>query len=244
MTRTPKALNPPSSSEIDVAPPKRAKRKGPTFKYECAVLKRLPDAMIAGIDEVGCAPLAGPVVAAAVVLDQKKLPKILRQELDDSKKVPKEKREELYGILLSCGAAVAGVGRAEVHEIDTINILNAAHLAMRRALESLNCIVTVALIDGNRKPKGLTCEIETIVKGDGKSLSIAAASIIAKVTRDRLMAELALAHPGYGWETNVGYPTPEHREAIIRLGLTDHHRRSFQFVRDQIYPPAVQLELV
>jgi ribonuclease HII len=216
----------------------------PTFKYERAVLKRLPDAMIAGIDEVGCAPLAGPVVAAAVILDHKKLPRQLRQELNDSKKVPKAKREELYSILCSCGAAVMGVGQAEVHEIDDINILNAAHLAMRRALAAMNCLVTVALIDGNRKPKQMPCEVETIVKGDGKSLSIAAASIIAKVTRDRLMAELSTAHPGYGWERNVGYPTLEHRNAILRLGLTDHHRRSFQFVRDQIYPPAEQLELV
>lgn len=241
MTRIPRP-----SSNADDAPPIRVRivRRGPTFKYERAVLKRLPDAMIAGIDEVGCAPLAGPVVAAAVVLDQKKLPKILRQQLDDSKKVPKERREELYGILMSCGAAIAGVGRAEVHEIDSINILNAAHLAMKRALESLNCIVTLALVDGNRKPKNMPCEIETIIKGDGKSLSIAAASIIAKVTRDRFMAQLALVHPGYGWETNVGYPTLAHRQAILRLGLTDHHRRSFQFVRDQLYPPAVQLELV
>ena len=235
MTRTRK---PPSRKD------KSAKRAGPTFKYERAVLKRLPSAVIAGIDEVGCAPLAGPVVAAAVVLDQERLPKILREQLDDSKKVPKKKREELYDILLSCGAAIAAVGRAEVHEIDSINILNAAHLAMKRALASLSCIVTVALIDGNRKPKGMPCEVETIVKGDGKSLSIAAASIIAKVTRDRFMAELALAHPGYGWETNVGYPTLAHREAILRLGLTDHHRRSFQFVRDQLSPPAIQLELV
>jgi len=242
MTRSLKTkLQPNSKIEISI------KRARPTFKFERAALKRLLDApgiLIAGIDEVGCAPLAGPVVAAAVVLDQKKLPKILRQQLDDSKKVPKERREELYGILMSCGAAIAGVGRAEVHEIDSINILNAAHLAMKRALESLNCAVTLALIDGNRKPKNMPCEIETIVKGDAKSLSIAAASIVAKVTRDRLMSELALVHPGYGWETNVGYPTLAHREAILRLGLTDHHRRSFQFVRDQIYPPAIQLELV
>src|SRR3954468_8975820 len=126
MTRIPK-VKPPPRNEAD-APLKRAR---PTFKYERAVLRRLPGAMIAGIDEVGCAPLAGPVVAAAVILDQQKLPKRLRRELDDSKRVPKELREELYGLLISCGAAVMGVGRAEVSEIDSINILNAAHLAMR-----------------------------------------------------------------------------------------------------------------
>ena len=161
MTPTPKPISKDTS-------PRRA---GPTFKYERAVLKRLadlPGIIIAGIDEVGCAPLAGPVVAAAVVLDQKKLPRILRQELDDSKKVPKAKREKLYAIMFDCGAAIVGVGRAEVHEIDSINILNAAHLAMRRALESLNCMVTLALIDGNRKPKNMPCDVETIVKGDGK----------------------------------------------------------------------------
>jgi ribonuclease HII len=216
----------------------------PTFKFERAVLKREPGAIIAGIDEVGCAPLAGPVVAAAVILDQKKLPKVLRQGLDDSKKLPLERREEYYALLLSCGAAVAGVGRAEVHEIDSLNIYYASHLAWRRAVDSLGCMVSIALIDGNRKPKDFPCAVETIVKGDGKSLSIAAASVIAKVTRDRYMKELALTHPGYGWETNVGYPTKTHRDAIIRLGLTPHHRRSFGLVKAQLAPPeAVQIDL-
>src|SRR3954468_12290027 len=122
MTRIPK-VKPPPRNEAD-APLKRAR---PTFKYERAVLRRLPGAMIAGIDEVGCAPLAGPVVAAAVILDQKKLPKVLRQCLDDSKKLPLERREEYYALLLSCGAAVIGVGRAEVHEIDSLNIYYATH---------------------------------------------------------------------------------------------------------------------
>jgi ribonuclease HII len=215
--------------------------KLPNFKYEKAVLKRLPGALVAGVDEAGCAPLAGPVVAAAAILDQKKLPKVLREGLDDSKKVPLEKREEFYGILLSCGAAVIGVGRAEVHEIESFNILNAAHLAMRRAVEALGCLVSVALVDGNRTPKQFPCEVETIVKGDAKSLSIAAASIVAKVTRDRYMYELAREYPGYGWENNVGYPTPEHRAAILRLGLTPHHRKTFGLVRTQLAgAPAVQ----
>ncbi len=198
------------------------------------MLKRIPGALIAGVDEVGCAPLAGPVVAAAAILDHRKLPKVLRDGLDDSKKVPPARREEFYGILMSCAAAVIGVGRAEVHEIESFNILNAAHLAMRRAVESLGCCVTVALIDGNRKPKQFPCAVETIVKGDAQSLSIAAASIVAKVTRDRYMCELARAYPGYGWERNVGYPTPEHRAAILKLGLTPHHRKTFGLVRTQL----------
>lgn len=216
----------------------------PTFKYERAVLKEHPDAIIAGIDEVGCAPLAGPVVAAAVILDQKKLPKALRQGLDDSKKLSLARREEYYALLLACGAAVCGVGRAEVHEIDSLNIYYASHLAWRRALDSLGALVTMALIDGNKTPKDFPCAVQTIVKGDGKSLSIAAASVIAKVTRDRYMKELALAHPGYGWETNVGYPTKTHRDAIIALGLTPHHRRSFGLVRERLAgPAAVQIDL-
>jgi ribonuclease HII len=213
------------------------KRVRPTFRFERAILKRQPGAVIAGIDEVGCAPLAGPVVAAAVILDQAKLPRALRMSLDDSKRVPKEKRETLFAQLTDCGAAWLAVGRAEVHEIDSLNILNAAHLAMRRAVEALGRAVTIALIDGNRTPKNFPCPVETIVKGDAKCLSIAAASIVAKVTRDRYMNELAIAHPGYGWECNVGYPTAAHRAAIGRLGLTVHHRRSFRCVREHIAPP-------
>lgn len=216
----------------------------PNFKFEKAVLKRIPGALVAGVDEAGCAPLAGPVVAAAAILDHKKLPKVLREGLDDSKKVQIDKREEFYGILLSCGAAVIGVGRAEVHEIESFNILNAAHLAMRRAVESLGCCVTVALVDGNRKPKQFPCEVETIIRGDAKSLSIAAASIVAKVTRDRYMVELAHAYPGYGWENNVGYPTPEHRAAILRLGLTPHHRKTFGLVRMQLAGRAAVQEIL
>jgi ribonuclease HII len=218
--------------------------KLPNFKFEKAVLKRIPGALVAGVDEAGCAPLAGPVVAGAVILDHKKLPKALRDGLDDSKQVPLERREELYGILMSCGVAVIGVGRAEVHEIESFNILNAAHLAMRRAVECLGCLVTVALVDGNRRPKEFPCEVETIVRGDEKSLSIAAASIIAKVTRDRCMVELAREYPGYGWEHNAGYPTPEHRAAILKLGLTPHHRKTFGLVRTQLAGAgATQVEL-
>jgi ribonuclease HII len=215
----------------------------PGFKYERAVLKRLPHAIVAGVDEAGRGPLAGPVVAAAVILDYTKMPKDLRQGLDDSKKVPAQRREELYAALFSCGTAVIGVGQAEVHEIESINILNATYLAMSRAVDALGRMVTVALVDGNSAPK-LTCAVETIVKGDRKSFSIAAASIVAKVTRDRLMTILAGVHPGYGWETNMGYGTQEHCDAITRIGLTVHHRRSFAPVREHLASNAIQIALI
>jgi ribonuclease HII len=215
----------------------------PTFKYERAVRLHRPDAVVAGVDEAGRGPLAGPVVAAAVILDYKKTPKDLRGGLDDSKKLPRARREELYSMLVGCGTAVIGVGRAEVHEIDSFNILNATYIAMRRAVDALGCMVSVALVDGNRAPK-LSCAVETIIQGDGKSLSIAAASIIAKVTRDRLMTGLAAAHPGYGWETNMGYGTAEHCEGIARLGLTAHHRRSFAPVRNRVALEAEQITLI
>lgn len=216
----------------------------PSFRFERAVLKRLPDAIVAGVDEAGRGPLAGPVTAGAVILDLKKTPRALRDGLDDSKKLTAERREELYAMLCGCGAAVIGVGQADVHEIDSINILNAALRAMERAIDSLGRMVTVALVDGNRPPK-LACEVETIVEGDGKSLSIAAASIVAKVTRDRIMTSLAKAHPGYGWETNMGYGTPAHYDGIARLGVTVHHRRSFAPIRAHIAgEPATQIELI
>ncbi len=217
----------------------------PSFKFERAVLKRSPDAVVAGVDEAGRGPLAGPVVAAAVILDYKKTPKELLLGLDDSKKLSPARREELYGLLCACGTAVTGVGQADVHEIDSFNILNATFRAMARAVAALGRSVTVALVDGNRAPP-LSCAVETIVEGDGKSLSIAAASVIAKVTRDRLMRSLAAQHPGYGWETNMGYGTAEHCEALVRLGATRHHRRSFAPVRERLVgkPPASQIDLV
>lgn len=202
----------------------------PSFRFERAVIKGDPGAIVAGVDEAGRGPLAGPVVAAAVILDLKKTPKALRQGLDDSKKLPHARREELYALLLGSSAAVIGVGQADVHEIDSLNILNATYKAMGRAVDALGRMVTVALVDGNRAPP-LGCAVQTIIEGDGKSLSIAAASIVAKVTRDRIMYELARAHPGYGWETNVGYGTREHYDGMCARGVTAHHRRSFAPVR-------------
>jgi ribonuclease HII len=197
-----------------------------SFAPERAILKRRSGAIIAGIDEAGRGPLAGPVVAAAVILPVEKLPRVLSRGLDDSKKLRPERREELYAAIVGCTAIRYGVGRAEVDEIDTINILQATYRAMARAMEALSHEVHIAIVDGNRAPP-LPCAVETLIGGDGLSLSVAAASILAKVTRDRYMRALHLEHPGYGWDTNVGYGTDEHRAAILSLGLTPHHRRSF-----------------
>ena len=191
----------------------------PDFAFENAA-----SGLVCGIDEAGRGPLAGPVVAAAVILDRRRLPRKLRRELDDSKKLTRAAREELAPLIRSC--ARIGVGAASVAEIDRVNILQATFIAMRRAVARLGCVPDLALVDGNQAPP-LPCAIQTVIGGDGLSLSIAAASIIAKVTRDRLMRALALRHEGYGWETNVGYGTEAHRAAILALGPTRHHRMSF-----------------
>lgn len=187
------------------------------------------EGLVAGIDEAGRGPLAGPVVAAAVVFDRGRVPHKLKRSLDDSKALSPAVREELCAALFALqdsGVARIGVGSASVAEIDTINILQATLLAMARAVELLTEPPAIALVDGNRAPS-LRCPVHTVVGGDGLSLSIAAASIVAKVTRDRQMTELARAHPGFGWERNAGYGTPEHHTALERLGPTPHHRRSF-----------------
>lgn len=180
--------------------------------------------LVCGIDEAGRGPLAGPVVAAAVILERRRLPHALRYGLDDSKRLSPEAREEYAALLPRC--ARIGIGAASVAEIERRNILQATFLAMARALRSLAVTPDVALVDGNCPP-ALPCPVRTVVGGDGLSLSIAAASVIAKVTRDRLMRRLAQRYAGYGWETNVGYGTPEHQRALAALGLTPHHRRSF-----------------
>lgn len=188
-------------------------------------LEREAGGLVAGIDEAGRGPWAGPVVAAAVVLDPETLPQTLGLALDDSKKLSTRRREALFDALRRCTRA--GVGHAEVGEIDSVNILAATMLAMARAVENLGVEPDLALIDGNRAPK-LRCPARCVVGGDGLSLSIAAASIVAKVTRDRIMADLARRFPGYGWERNAGYGTAEHRQAMERLGVTPQHRRSFK----------------
>lgn len=200
----------------------------PDFKIE-----RGCKGLVCGVDEAGRGPLAGPVVAAAVMLDPHRFPRSLRDRLDDSKALSIEQRETCYRALWRCvdrGIAHIGVAAASVSEIDRINILRAALLAMSRAVDALEVRPDTALVDGDIPPP-LTCAVRTIVKGDSLSFSIAAASIVAKVTRDKVMRGLAPRYPGYGWETNVGYATPEHGEAIRRLGVTRHHRRSFAPVR-------------
>jgi ribonuclease HII len=180
---------------------------------------------LAGVDEAGCAPLAGPVVAAAVILDRKCFPR----GIDDSKNLPIEKREAIHGRLLKC--AVIGVGVATVEEIDTLNIYWARMLAMTRAVEALGIEPAWVLVDGNACPRWQRPS-KAIVAGDARCRSIAAASIVAKVTRDRMMAEQARDYPGYGWETNRGYGTPEHYRGLEALGVTPLHRRSFAPVRE------------
>ena len=191
-------------------------------------MKTIPDftieekfgGLVCGIDEVGRGALCGPVVAAAVVLDKHNYP----DGINDSKLLPRSKRERLYTELLR--SASVGLGSAQVGEVEQLNVLNAALLAMERAVSNLCLMPEMALVDGNRTPK-LVCPAQPVVGGDRKSMSIAAASIVAKVTRDRLMATLAFRYPGYGWETNSGYGTPQHIEAIRITGITRHHRRGF-----------------
>lgn len=201
---------------------------GPDFAFETAAHAR-GLTRVAGVDEAGRGPLAGPVVAAAVVLDPARIP----TGLNDSKKVGARARDRLCAAILE--TAEVGVGEAGVEEIDSINILRASHLAMERALAALPRPPDHVLIDGNMIPRGLTLSAEAVVKGDARVLSIAAASIVAKVMRDRIMVVLAQQYPGYGWDRNAGYPTESHRRALLDLGVTPVHRRSFGPVHKILY---------
>ena len=180
---------------------------------------------VAGVYEVGRGPLSGPVLAAAVVFPRG-VPAALAILLNDSKKLSAAERENTFSALRESGSAEIGVGAASVDEIKSLNILGAALLAMRRAVERLPSPPDFALVDGN-KPPVLRCPVRCVVGGDGISFSIAAASIVAKIIRDRGMARLAARYPGYGWERNMGYPTAEHRAALEALGVTPHHRTGF-----------------
>ena len=191
-------------------------------------LERASGGPVAGIDEAGRGPWAGPVVAAAVILDARTLPDSLALGLDDSKTLSPRRRRELYrGLLVS---AEIGVGAASVHEIERENILRATLAAMARALAALPRRPAAALVDGNRAPD-LPCRVRTVIRGDSHSMSIAAASIVAKVTRDLIMTRLSARYPGFGWERNAGYGTAEHRRALAQFGPTPHHRRSFAPIR-------------
>jgi len=195
-------------------------RPSPDFSLERAATAR-GFLRVAGVDEAGRGPLAGPVLAAAVVLDPARMP----QGLHDSKLLTARQRERAFAQIMAL--AEVGVGLATVAEIDAMNILRAAHLAMERALAALAPPPDHVLIDGNLLPRGLIVPAQAVVGGDRLSLSIAAASIVAKVHRDALMVDLAQQHPGYGWEKNAGYGTAAHLAALKKLGVTPHHRRTF-----------------
>ncbi len=186
--------------------------------------------LVAGVDEAGRGPLAGPVVTAAVILDRKRLP----TGLNDSKKLSALKREALYSEIMDC--AIVGVGMAEPEEIDRINVLAATMIAMQRAVQDLRTRPVAILIDGNRVP-AFDIQAQAIVKGDAKSLSIAAASIIAKVTRDAIMKRADLRFPGYGFSGHKGYPTKAHRGALLEIGPCPLHRRSYAPVRAALTSP-------
>ena len=191
---------------------------------------------VVGVDEAGRGPWAGPVVAGAALLDPALLPQDLLHGLDDSKKLKAAKREALLAQLQEAPGVRLGLGVASVEEIDRLNILQATFLAMTRAVADLHFTPDFALIDGNKVPPGLPCPAQAVVKGDGLSLSIAAASILAKVSRDKMMAELDLQFPGYGWAGNAGYGTAAHIEALLRLGVTVHHRKSYAPIRKMLSP--------
>jgi ribonuclease HII len=187
-------------------------------------MERTAGGRVAGVDEAGRGPLAGPVVAAAVILPADTPPELAAM-LDDSKKLRADQRLVAF-LALRASAAEIGIGAASVGEILRLNILHASMLAMRRAVSRLGVAPDLALVDGNYPPK-LACPLRCVVGGDALCLSIAAASIVAKVVRDRAMARLAVRFPGYGWDANVGYATVLHREALVRLGPTHHHREAF-----------------
>lgn len=209
------------AKDIDLAPAEDTIPDEPHFNHESALLAR-GLRFIAGVDEVGRGPLCGPVVAAAVILDPNHLP----GGVTDSKQLDAAERQEAFDLVMQSAIAV-GIGMASAAEIDTINIRQATHTAMRRALAALSVAPAFALIDGNDCPKDLRCEASTLIKGDAISLSIAAASVIAKVTRDRLMQRMGEWHPQYGFAAHVGYPTKQHREAIATHGPCVFHRFSF-----------------
>jgi ribonuclease HII len=200
----------------------------PDFLFELAAFAA-GARFIVGVDEAGRGPLAGPVTAAAVRLHPDRIP----PGLNDSKQMTAARRRQVYALILD--TADVGIGHASVEEIDQINILRASHLAMCRAIAALPAVPDHVLIDGNMIPRDLACPAEAIVGGDARCLSIAAASIVAKVSRDRIMVDLAQQHPGYGWERNAGYPTRDHVAALQNLGVTPAHRRSFKPVHNILY---------
>lgn len=194
-------------------------------------IERARGGLVAGSDEAGRGPLAGPVVAASVILMPERLPADLIAAIDDSKRLKRAVREKIAARLLACArqgdGVYAAIAASSVTEIDRINILQASLSAMCRAVRRLPQTPDLVLIDGSIVPRDLPCRGEAVIGGDALSLSIAAASILAKVTRDRIMTDLASRYPQYGWDRNAGYPTAEHRRQIDLIGITRHHRMSF-----------------
>ncbi len=193
----------------------------PDYEFEKAAVNS-GFSCICGVDEAGRGPLAGPVCAAAVILPEG----AVIEGLDDSKKLTEKKRERLYDIIKETAVAYS-VAYGTLEEIETVNILEATYLAMNRAIEGLSVKPDFALIDGNRVPRGIKIPCETIVKGDSKSMSVAAASVLAKVTRDRLMLEYDKKYPEYNFKKHKGYGTKEHTELIKQYGPCEIHRLSF-----------------
>ena len=195
----------------------------PTFDIE-----RSQTGLVAGIDEAGRGPWAGPVVAAAVILDPANCP----AGLADSKTIPEKRRDDIARLIRA--TSCVGVGIASVEEIDRVNILQATFLAMARAEAALSTSPDVCIVDGSQKPK-LKAHTQMVIKGDAMSLSIAAASIIAKTVRDQMMRDLACEFPFFAWERNKGYGAPAHREGLVRYGVTPHHRKSFAPIHKMLY---------
>lgn len=200
----------------------------PDFSLEQSARAAGVTGPIIGVDEVGRGPWAGPVFACAALLFERPAPQDFLDALGDSKQLSRKKREALAPLIQS--HALIALEEASVREIENLNILGATKLAMKRAVEALEAQIEtpigLALIDGNQPPK-LSCKTQSVVKGDGISASIAAASIFAKVARDQYMADLAIQYPGYGWEQNAGYGVPAHKTGLYSLGVTIHHRITF-----------------
>ena len=202
----------------------------PDFLLEDAI-----DGTVAGVDEAGRGPWVGPVVAGCAVFLNRNVDACLLDNLNDSKKLSKKKREMLYDLLMQekeRGNMLLGIGEASAQEIDEINILNASFLAMKRAIEAAGAKPEMVLVDGNREPKNFGFRVQAVVKGDAKSYSVSAASILAKVYRDRLLEEMAQKYPGYGFEKNAGYGTKAHIEGLKQFGVTPEHRKSYAPIKE------------
>mgnify|MGYP001134935880 CR=1 FL=1 len=201
----------------------------PNFLFEKSIKGE-----VVGIDEVGRGSWAGPVVSCAVLIRGKKIESELFHLIEDSKKLSSISRMNIYKKIIDDRSFVTGVGVSSVDEIDKLNIQEATFLSMKRAFDNLRASnpgdIELVLVDGNKAPK-FDCNVKCIIRGDQKSLSISSASIVAKVTRDKIMINLSEKFPGYGWETNMGYGTNKHKEALIKLGINNLHRKTFKPIR-------------